>query len=353
MKKKLTWILSLGLILGTLTGCVGTPVVYGPAMDQEGSEDENAQGSQNNESPEGALKTGLAVVTSVANSENAKLAEFDVTLVGVLVDDQGVIADCTIDGVKTNVAFDGTGVISSDLAAEISSKNELGENYGMVAYGGAKYEWNEQAEALAQFAIGKTAEELRNGAIDETGRAPEGSDLASTATISLGGYVSAIEEAVENAEHLGAQAGDQLKLASMSSIAKSQNASPEQEGTAQLDCDVTALTQKDGVITSCVIDSVQAKVNFDQTGTISTDLTAPVQSKNQLGENYGMVAWGGAKHEWNEQAAAFAAYVTGKTLEEVQTIAVDERTAPTEADLTSSVTIAIGGFQALIAKAMQ
>ena len=93
--------------------------------------------------------------------------------------------------------------------------------------------------------------------------------------------MSAIEEAVENAEHLGAQAGDQLKLASMSSIAKSQNASPEQEGTAELDCDVTALTQKDGVITSCVIDSVQAKVNFDQTGTISTDLTVPVQSKNQ------------------------------------------------------------------------
>ena len=106
-------------------------------------------------------------------------------------------------------------------------------------------------------------------------------------------------------------------------------------------------------MTSCVIDSVQAKVNFDQTGTISTDLTAPVQTKNQLGENYGMVAWGGAIAEWNEQAASFAAYVTGKTIDEVQTIAVNEKTAPTEADLASSVTIAIGGFQELVAKAMQ
>lgn len=144
-----------------------------------------------------------------------------------------------------------------------------------------------------------------------------------------------------------------MKLASLSSIDSSQNASEEQEGTAQLDCDVTALTQKDGVITSCVIDSVQAKVNFDQTGTISTDLTAPVQTKNQLGENYGMVAWGGAIAEWNEQAASFADYVTGKTVDEVQTIAVNEKTAPTEADLASSVTIAIGGFQELVAKAMQ
>ncbi|MFR3921799.1 MAG: hypothetical protein ACLTYN_07290 [Dysosmobacter welbionis] len=35
--------------------------------------------------------------------------------------------------------------------------------------------------------------------------------------------------------------------------------------------------------------------------------------------------------EWNEQAA-FAAYVTGKTLDEVAGIAVDEATKPAEAD---------------------
>ena len=78
-----------------------------------------------------------------------------------------------------------------------------------------------------------------------------------------------------------------------------------------------------------------------------------MQTKNQLGENYGMKAWGGAVAEWNEQAASFASYVTGKTAADVAGIAVNEKTAPTEADLSSSVTIAIGGFQALIAKAMQ
>ena len=54
--------------------------------------------------------------------------------------------------------------------------------------------------------------------------------------------------------------------------------------------------------------------------------------------------------EWNEQAAAFAAYVTGKTLDEVAGIAVDEATKPAEADLASRVTISIGGFQALLEK---
>ena len=114
-----------------------------------------------------------------------------------------------------------------------------------------------------------------------------------------------------------------------------------------------ALTTKDGKITSCYIDAVQAKIGFDTTGTITTDLTVAVQTKNELGENYGMKAWGGAKAEWNEQAAAFAAYVTGKTADEVAGIAITETTKPADGtDLASSVTISIGGFQALIAKAL-
>jgi len=196
-------------------------------------------------------------------------------------------------------------------------------------------------------------EELKSGAIDETGKAPDGSDLASSATIYLGGYVAAIEQAAANAQALGAQSGDVLKLASINGVDSSAAATAEAAGTAQLDSTVTALTMNGDTITSCAIDAVQAKVSFDAAGVITTDLTAPVQTKNELGENYGMVAWGGAIAEWDAQAAAFAAYVTGKTPEEVSGIAVDAGTKPTGEDLTASVTIAIGGFQALIAKACQ
>ena len=94
-------------------------------------------------------------------------------------------------------------------------------------------------------------------------------------------------------------------------------------------------------------------MSFDANGHISSDITAPVKTKNELGEEYGMVAWGGAKYEWNAQAANFAAYVTGKTAAEVAGIAVNEGTKPTDVDLSASVTIAIGGFQALIAKALK
>ncbi len=346
--KKLITVLSLLLALCLLGGCMGTPVIYHADCD---CPTEGATPTDPKPVPEGALKTGLALVTDISGSTNGE-AKYDVTLVAVLVDDKGVIQGCIIDGISTSVKFDENGNITTDLTASVQTKNELGDSYGMVAWGGAKAEWYKQAQVLADFATGKTVTELRGGAIDETGYAPAGSDLASSATIYLGGYVSAIEKAVANAAHLGAQGGDSLKLSSLSDIAGSTSAG-EKDGTAQLEVTATAMTMKDGVITSCAIDSVQAKVSFNNQGAVTTDLTAPVNTKNELGSNYGMVAWGGAKFEWNQQAASFAAYVTGKTPAQVAGIAVNEGTKPTDADLAASVTIAIGGFQALIAKAAQ
>ena len=355
--KKLIAILSLLLAAMMLVGCMGTPVVYQCDCPTEGGS--TADDDTTPETPvvsEGAVKTGLAIIAGVGDSKSASEedgeAKYDVTVVAVTVDDNGVIASCIIDSIGTSVKFDKNGVITSDLTASVPTKNELGDNYGMKAYGGAKYEWYEQAAALAQYAVGKTVEELRNGAVNESGKAAD-VDLASTATIYLGGYVSAIETAVANAKHLGAEAGDELKLAVISSIDSSKSSEGENGGTVQLDSDVTAITMNGDVITSCYIDSLQAKVSFDAAGTITTDLTAAVPTKNELGENYGMKLYAGAKYEWNEQAASFASYVTGKTAAEVAGIAVDEKTAPADADLSATVTIAIGGFQALIAKAAQ
>ena len=357
MKKHIALILTLALIVCAFAGCAGTPVVYYTnctcPTDGHAAVPEETTPATDPVAVEGELMTGLAIIANAADSENAVKAKYDVTIAAVTVDAKGVIADCVIDSIGTEVTFDATGAVTSDLTAAIPTKTELGDDYNMVAYGGAVAEWYQQADALAQFAIGKTVEELKTGAIDETGKAPAGSDLATTATIYLGGYVSAIEAAVANAQNLGAQAGDELKLAVISDISGSASADAENAGLAQLYTSVAAVTMNGDVITSCLLDAVQAKVEFDTTGTITTDLTAPIQTKNELGENYGMVAWGGAIAEWNVQAASFAAYITGKTPADVAGIAVNEKTAPTEADLVSSVTIKIGTFQDLIAKAAQ
>ena len=348
--KKFTIILALVLMVSLLAGCAGTTVIYTDCTCPAGGHTAAPQPAPQS-APEGAVKTGLAIVPVVKGTDAGEAdgkVEFDVTLVAVTVDDNGVITDCVIDSLGTTVAFTNAGAINPETNKAPVTKNELGEAYGMKAYAGSKYEWNEQAAALADYAVGKTVDELKNGAVDETGHAAD-ADLATVATIYIGSYVEAIEVAVNNAQHLGAQAGDELRLATTAKVSFT-DAAADANGLIQLDCDAVALTMKDGVITSCALDSLQAKVNVDATGVVK-DLNAAPLTKNQLGENYGMVAWGGAKYEWNEQAANFAAYVTGKTPAEVSGIAVNEATYPTDADLTTGVTIAIGGFQALIAKA--
>ena len=363
--KKSVITLALVLVIAMLTGCAGTPVVYysdctcptgahTEATPVETTPVETTAPVETAPVAEGAVKTGLAIVASAGESKSAGDADgeakYDASVVAVTVDDNGVIQSCVIDSIGTSVLFDVNGAIVSDLTAEIPTKNELGDAYNMKLYGNAVAEWYEQAAALASFACGKTVEELRAGAVDETGHAVD-ADLATTATIYLGGYVDAIEAAVNNAKHLGAQAGDTLKIAAVSSLASSKSASAEADGLAQLDVDFTAITMNGEIITSCVIDSLQAKVAFDAAGAITSDLTAAMLTKTQLGDGYNMKLYGGAQFEWFEQAASFAAYVTGKTAAEVAGIAVDEGTKPTDVDLVASVTIAVGGFQALIAKA--
>lgn len=371
MKRNLCLFFAAMLAVSMLAGCVGTTVVVDqptteptkgeptatpttePTTEPTGETTDGETGATS----EGTLKLGLAILPSLAKSKSAAAeengkADFDVSVVAVLVDDNGVIQDCIIDAVATSVKFNAAGeVVDFDETKEILTKNELGEDYGMKKFAGSKYEWNEQAEALAQYAVGKTAQELRSGAIDESGKALD-ADLASVATISLGSYVNAIEKAVANAQNLGTNAGDVLKLAVINAMSAA--AAGEKDGTIQLTVDVTAITMNGETITACTIDSLQAKVSFDTTGVLTTDVTVAPQTKNELGENYGMKKFAGSKYEWNEQAANFAAYVTGKTAAEVAGIAINEATKPAEdTDLAASVTISIGGFQALIAKAAQ
>ena len=359
MKKSLALILTVFLTLSLLTGCVGTTVVIGNC-DCSCQDQVQTKPSENVKPVEGAVKTGLSVAVTLSESTSATAeaegaAKYDVTIAAVLVDDQGVIVSCVIDSIPATVKFDASGKITSDVTMAVPTKTEMGEAYGMVAWGGAIAEWDAQVAAFAKYAEGKTLDQLKNGDIDmTTGKAKDGTDLVSSATIRLDGYVYAVEAAVNNARHLGAQGGDRLVLTTLNSVGSCVDATAEKAGTVQLDSDIVALTVKGDTITSCYIDSLQAKIAVDASGKITTDLSAPVKTKNELGEAYGMVAWGGASAEWNVQAAAFAAYVTGKTAAEVAGIAVNESTKPADGtDLSASVTIAIGGFQDLIAKAMK
>ncbi|MBR4090964.1 MAG: hypothetical protein IKK28_08860 [Mogibacterium sp.] len=360
--KRFSTILVLLLVMSMLAGCAGTAVVYyNDCTCPEGSHETQVQEQPVDQPTDpaptdqvttvGALRTGLAIVANArqstdATQEAAGQIKYDITVAAVVVDDNGVIVDCVIDSVAPTVKFGSDGIIDAATVGEVLSKNDLGESYGMKK-AGSKYEWNEQAAALADYAVGKTVEELKSGAVNESGKAAD-ADLASKASIYIGGYVNAIEEAVKNASASGAQPGDKLSLAVSASYGKADDATAEANGLVQLDCDVAAITLSGDVITSCVIDSLQAKVGFDASGVLAE--IGEMLTKGQLGEAYGMKKFG-STYEWNEQVAYFCDYVTGKTVEEVMNIAVNEKTAPTDADIGSTVTIAVGGFQKLIEKA--
>ena len=304
----------------------------------------------------GTVKTGLGVVTTVSGSKNAAadaagLAQGYSIIAGVTVDASGKIVACVIDAAQTKVNFDTAGVVTTALDTQYQTKNELGTGYGMLASSGIGKEWNEQAAAFAAYVVGKTLDEVKGIALDEEGR-PTSADLTASVTVHVNDFIAAIEKAVNTATELGASASDKLSLGTVTSISGSKNAAADAEGLVQVYSIYTALTLNDkGVISSCVLDASQAKVNFDATGTITSDITVPVQTKNELKEGYGMKANSGIGKEWYEQAASFAAYVTGKTAADVAGIALDEEGRPTSADLTASVTVHITDFLGAIAKA--
>ena len=209
---------------------------------------------------------------------------------------------------------------------------------------------DEQAQSLADYVVGKTIPEVKGISISEEGK-PTGADLTASVTMSIGGYISAIEQAAANASHLGASKGDRLVLTTTTNAAKSTDATSDADGLAQAYATVGALTLSGDTITSMVIDAVQANVNFNAAGTISTDLSAAQPSKNELGADYGMGKVSSIGKEWDEQAAAFASYVTGKTVAEATGIAVTEEGNAGDADLAASVTIGVGDFLTLVEKA--
>jgi hypothetical protein len=146
--------------------------------------------------------------------------------------------------------------------------------------------------------------------------------------------------------------GDKLSVATVTNIAKSKNAAADAEGLAQVYSTYVAITRDNaGKISSCFFDASQSNVNFDMSGKITTDLSVAPQTKDELKEAYGLSEASSIGKDWYQQAASFAEYVTGKTVAEVQDIAVTDDGHAAGSDLTASVTIHVTDFIDLIVKA--
>ncbi len=338
MKKKVALLLVLAMVMFAFAACGGGAAEETPAEETPAA---------------GVVKTGMAVITSAAKSVDAGekngTAQADSLVAAVTVDAEGKIVKCVIDQAQTKIEFSKEGKIVTPLDTVFVAKKELGADYGMGKASGIGKEWNEQADAFAAYVAGKTVEEIKGIAVNEEG-VPTEEDLTSSVTVHVTDFIAAIEKAVANAQELGASADDKLGLGVVTNIAKSADAA-EKDGVAQAYTYYTATTfQSDGVITSCIIDASQTNINFSKEGKITSDINAEFQTKNELGDAYGMKKASSIGKEWNEQANAFAQYVVGKTLDEVKGIAIEEG-VPAGDDLKSSVTVHVTDFLTILEKA--
>ncbi|OQB23349.1 MAG: hypothetical protein BWY11_01953 [Firmicutes bacterium ADurb.Bin182] len=355
MKRTIALLLSVLLIMAAFAAC--TPAEPEPQKTEPPVAPTEKPVEQPTEEPTVeepvALKTGIAVITGIDKSKDAAadadgLAQADSIVVAVTVDPDGKIQNCVIDTAQTKMNFNAEGKMTTPLDTVYKSKQQLKEEYNMKPASQIGKEWYEQANAFAEYVIGKTADEVAGIALTES-LAPADAELSASVTMHVNGYIDAIVKAVGNAQDLGAKAGDKLGLGVKTTIAKSKDATADAAGLAQAYSTYAAVTYgPDGKITSCFIESSQTNVNFDVTGKLTTALDAQFKTKQELKEEYNMKPVSQIGKEWYEQANALAAYVTGKTIDEVKGIALNEGGAPADAELAASVTIHVTDYLEVI-----
>ena len=154
----------------------------------------------------GALAaSGLGSVTTMsgagAEADKAGSVTINTTMCALELDDAGKITAVSFDIAQNKVGFDATGA----LTGEHPTKKELGDGYGMKAASGIGKEWFEQAEALEDWCVGKTVEEVVTMPTYDKGdgrhtQVPDDVDLKTGCTIDMGSFLNALQEAADNAK---------------------------------------------------------------------------------------------------------------------------------------------------------
>lgn len=370
MKKILSIFLVLILMATMLIGCsTKQPSNDVPSNDAPASGDNTAPSDAAPADETGIAKMGLGHITTIAKSKDLDgdvlpLGQVDTIIAAVAFDKDGKVVKVTIDNAQTKVNFDKDLQVTSDLAAEYKTKVELGSEYGMIKASKIQKEWFEQIAELEKWMIGKTVDEIKAMKVKKVDDAhpsvPDEAELTSLVTVSIEGYVAAVEEAYNNAIDVNPGA-EKLGLGHGVSIAKSKgytvNDGKETLPLAQVDTVMVASAfDKDGKVVAALIDNAQTKVNFDKDGKVTSDRAGEYKTKVELGPEYGMIKASKIQKEWFEQAGALADWMAGKSIDEIKAMKVKEVDAnhpsvPDVPELTSLVTMTVQDYIAAVAEA--
>lgn len=290
------------------------------------------------------LKFGFGVdistpaVTDATADKNGS-GKLDVTFAALTVDADGKIVACALDTASNTVNFTADG--KAVAATEFKTKYEQGQGYNMVAYGGAKKEWFEQADAFEKVVVGKTLAEVK--ALVGADKKGNGEVVAAGCTIMINEFVGAIEKAYNSAAESQVTAKHTLKVVAATEQTCT-DATEDKDGSNKVSTTVVgAAVDADGKVVASISDCVELAFTFGTTGASTLDTSKAVATKKSQGSNYGMVAYGNAAKEWFEQAAAFDAACVGKTASEIA--ALQAQDGKGVADLQSAgCTIYVTGF---------
>ena len=146
----------------------------------------------------GADKVGLGITTSIAKSadktaDKGASAQIDNTITAVAISGDDVVEAMILDVVQAKVEYDAEGALVTDVTAEVASKIDLGDAYGMKKASALGLEWFEQAANFEVWAAGKSLETIK-AAEGEDGKAAD-ADLATGVSVGVSDYVMTVEEA--------------------------------------------------------------------------------------------------------------------------------------------------------------
>ncbi|WP_242975137.1 hypothetical protein [Anaerovirgula multivorans] len=317
-----------------------------------------------------AAKMGLGVITSIAKSKDADdnntlaLGQVDTVMVAASFDQEGKVVSITIDNAQTRVNFDADLKVTNDKAAEIKTKIELGDAYGMINASEIGKEWYQQIDELENWMVGKTVAEIKAMNVKEVDAShpavPDVPELTSLVTISIQDYVAALEKAFANA--IEVEGAEKLGLGHVVSIGKSKDYSVDADGNetlplAQVDTVMAATAfDTDGKVVGTIIDNAQTRINFDAEGKVTSDKAAEFKTKIELGDAYGMINASEIGKEWYQQIAELEKWMVGKTVAEIKAMNVKEvddshPAVPDVPELTSLVTISVQDYIASVEEA--
>lgn len=309
MKRIFSLILVTALLLLTLTGCASF------------------------------YKNDYALMIGVSTSQSG--AEVSHTVAAIVIDKDYKIVSCRIDSLAIKADIDEAGKITTVPNSEsgtLKSKVELGDEYGMLTnspyYGSMLAEWDDQVKTFEKYVEGKTLDEIK-AIPGEDGKATDNT-LTAGCTIAVSDFIKAIDKAFASEQMVGFQTKGEITLG-VSVIGKASN---KDTATASYTADFGAVAIVDGEILAAALDSKEVTCKYDTDGNFNK--ISDKGTKNEQGDNYGMVAYGDAIAEWYDQAQAFADTAVGKKISELAALSTEG---------VAGCTIYAGGYKMALERA--